>query len=87
MWCALEQWAHVVGLPSGAGNITPEVIDYLSKFKSVHLAMDNDAAGQSAMLTLYRQLQWKTEVHTLSNQYRDHKDVADALHAGWKPVL
>lgn len=81
-------WPHPVayGLPSGAGAYPDSVHDFLKGFKRVYLALDNDDAGKNATEAICLRLVHDcVTVTILSTDYAPHKDVADALAAGWVP--
>lgn len=81
-------WPRAYGLPSGAGAYPDSVHDFLKGFKRVYLALDNDSAGQAATADVMKALLGHSDVEdvlSISTQYAPHKDVADALAAGWVP--
>lgn len=83
-WC---MWAHtegvdVVGLPSGAGNISDEILEELRRYDRVWLALDSDEAGQTAALQLKAALTPKAVLMDIPGGR-----VAEALEDGWVPAF
>jgi len=75
----VEPAQRVFGLPSGAAMMKPEWVGILSRYDKVMLALDNDPAGNAAML------KWAEKLDNTSFAYIPGGRVAEALSEGWAP--
>ena len=80
---AVHQTMDVLALPSGSGSWKDHWRQDLKCYDTVHICMDNDAAGQRARDKLMSKVGWAVAKELRVPQL--YGDAREAITAGWRP--